>query len=94
MGLNIAQVVASSNPIAGLVIGTVRAVINKSNDGVSNDSVITVIKEMSLSKWNDLTPNKIIRIIAIIKETPQQELDYEKKMLQLANNDDVQNGNV
>jgi hypothetical protein len=67
-GLTFGQLVAGSNPVAGLVIEGVKEIVKKSNDGIGDDSVIAVLKEMGHSSWNSLNADKIERIIKIIKE--------------------------
>lgn len=67
MGLDILSTVAKTvNPVAGLVVSGIQAIVEKQDDGISNDSVITVLEEMGKSTWNNLTPNKIEQIQLIL----------------------------
>ena len=68
MGLNVAEFVASRNPIASVVITSIKAVVEKANDGITDKSVKEVLEEMALSKYNSLNDNKLRRIIEIINE--------------------------
>lgn len=66
-GLDVAKVVAGATPI-GTVLTVVDAVVEKANDGVSNNTVIETLSKMSKSSWNSLTPEKLERIEAILNE--------------------------
>jgi len=70
--LEIASYVSIKNPIAGLIIRGIKAIVKKSGDGISNDSVIEVTKEMAKSKWNDLDETKTAQIIEIISGVPYE----------------------
>ena len=72
MGLSIAEMVFSKNPIAGLVIGTVRAVVDKQDDGISNESVIKTVEEMAKSTWNDLSDEKVVYIAKIVSMSKEE----------------------
>lgn len=78
MGLSIAEMVFSKNPIAGLVIGTVRAVVDKQDDGISNESVIKTVEEMAKSTWNDLSDEKVVHIAEVIKMTEEEFNEFQK----------------
>ena len=66
-GLDVAKVVAGATPI-GAVLTVVDAVVEKANDGISNDSVVDMLTTMSKSTWNSLDPEKVERIKAILEE--------------------------
>ena len=72
MGLSIAQMVFSKNPIASLVIGTVKAVVDKQDDGISNESVIATVEEMAKSTWNDLSDEKVVHIAKVVGMTKDE----------------------
>lgn len=71
----ITTAVASINPVAGLVISGINAIVEKKEDGISNDSVFEVIKAMAKSKWNSLNSDKLSRIMDIINE---KDIDKSK----------------
>jgi hypothetical protein len=58
--------VAIKNPIANLVLRALEYIIEKKQDGISNDSVIEIIKTSARSTWNDLDDEKVEAIINII----------------------------
>lgn len=66
-GLDVAKLLTIGTPI-GAVITVIDAVVETVNDGVSNESVKSTLLSMSKSKWNNLTPDKILRINAILDE--------------------------
>lgn len=72
--LEIAEMVSIKNPIAFLVIKAIRGIVEKKNDGISNDSVIDIVRESAKSTWNDLDVEKVEQITEIIKG-----VKYEKK---------------
>lgn len=64
-GLDIAKVITGATPI-GAMVTVVDAVVESVNDGVSNDSVIDTIEAMSKSSWNNLTPEKVEKMKALL----------------------------
>ena len=66
-GLDVVKVAAGNTPI-GAILHVIDAVVEKINDGISNESIIEFLKRASVSKWNSLTPDKIDRIIKILEE--------------------------
>ena len=79
MGLSIASMVFSKNPIASLVIGTVKAVVDKQDDGISNESVVKTVEEMAKSTWNDLSEEKVVYIAKIVSMS-KEEFDELNKV--------------
>jgi hypothetical protein len=73
-GLEIAELVSIKNPIALLVIKAIKSIVAKKEDGISNESVVEIVKESAKSKWNDLNEHKVSQIIEIINGVP-----YERK---------------
>lgn len=65
-GLDLAAAIMSKTPIASLVIGAIKAIVAKVDDGISNKSVIEVVKEMAKSTWNDLSEEKVVYIAEIV----------------------------
>lgn len=74
LGIDIITTVATTvNPMAGLIVSGISAVVEKRNDGISNDSVMKVIGEMGLSTWNNLTPQKIEAMNVILNMSDESE---------------------
>lgn len=76
MGIDIFTTVATTvNPMAGLVISGIQAVVQKKDDGISNESVIGVLQAMGTSTWNNLDSDKIKRITEILFEEELKTAD-------------------
>ncbi len=64
-GLNIAALMAGATPIGAMIQG-IKIIVNTAGQGVSDKTLKETITEMGASTWNNLTPDKIKEIHAII----------------------------
>lgn len=92
MGIDIVKTVATTiNPVAGLVVSSIQAVVQKKDDGISNESVIGVLQAMGASTWNNLDSDKIKRMTEILFEeelkTADENFHLEEDMKSLMNGD-------
>ena len=78
IGINVIQAVSFKNPIVGIVIIAIKAIVAKKNDGISNKSIIDVVSEMAKSKYNNLDTDKVLRIMDIINEKDKLDEDLEE----------------
>jgi len=58
----IGSVITLVNPVAGLVIKSIDAVVNSENESVSNDSTIKILESISKSNGNNVD-NELIDIV-------------------------------
>lgn len=65
--VDVAKNIAGATPV-GAALHIVSAVVDSADNGVSNESVVTTIETMAKSSWNDLTPEKVARMKAILNE--------------------------
>lgn len=63
----IGNVITVFNPVAGIVVKSIDAVVNSDNESISNDSVIKVVESMSKSKGND-ADTELVDLIALYLE--------------------------
>jgi len=74
MGIDIVTTVATTvNPMAGLIMSGISAVVQKKDDGISNESVMGVVQSMATSTWNNLDADKVKRISEIVFEEEIKE---------------------
>ncbi len=60
----IGNVITLINPVAGLVVKSIDAIVNSDNETISNESVIKVVKSLSNSKGN----NADSELVSIVSE--------------------------
>lgn len=63
----IGNVVTIINPVAGVVVKSIDAIVNSENESISDNSVMNVIESMSHSRANSLDQDKLKAIEAILR---------------------------
>lgn len=50
----VGNVITLVNPVAGIVVKSIDAIVNSDNETISNDSVVKVVESLSKSKGNNV----------------------------------------
>ncbi len=63
----IGSVITLVNPVAGIVVKSIDAIVSSQNETVSNESVVRVLESMSKSKGNDLDISTVNALAETLK---------------------------